>query len=86
MRPQLLDPPTVGERVAATREHLRRSIAWKGPKLGVVEMRRHYTNYFRGYPGIKDYRKVLVTEEDPNLLFATLDEIEAVYGGSEIFA
>ncbi len=82
---ELLDPPTVGERVAATREHLRRSIAWKGPKLGVVEMRRHYTNYFRGYPGIKDYRKVLVTEEDPSLLFATLDEIEAVYGGSEIF-
>ncbi|MEL6357361.1 MAG: tRNA dihydrouridine synthase DusB, partial [Bacteroidota bacterium] len=54
-----LAPPTVEERVAAAREHLERSLEWKGPKLGVLEMRRHYTNYFRGLPNIKEYRKVL---------------------------
>ncbi len=77
---QLLDPPTVEERVAAAREHLERSIDWKGETLGILEMRRHYTNYFRGLPNIKHYRKILVSEFDPATLFGTLREIEEVYG------
>ena len=77
---QLLDPPTVAERVAAAREHLDRSIDWKGETLGILEMRRHYTNYFRGLPSIKQYRKVLVSEFDPAVLYATLAEIGEVYG------
>ncbi len=76
---QLLDPPTIHERVAAARTHLRRSLEWKGPKLGVLEMRRHYTNYFRGLPHIKLFRTRLVTEEDPQVLFDILDELEAHY-------
>lgn len=75
-----LAPPTIQERVAVTKDHLRRSLEWKGPKLGVLEMRRHYTNYFRGLPNIKEYRKTLVSEFDPAKLYATLDEIEQVYG------
>lgn len=74
-----LPPPTVTERVAAAREHFIRSIEWKGEKLGVVEMRRHYTNYFRGFQNIKNYRSVLVTEHDPEIILSTLDEIEAEY-------
>lgn len=73
-------PPTIQERVATAKGHLKRSLEWKGPKLGVLEMRRHYTNYFRGLPNIKEYRKVLVSEFEPEVLYATLDEIEAVYG------
>lgn len=73
---ELLPPPTTQERVAVAREHLRRSIEWKGPKLGVLEMRRHYTNYFRGYPGVKPFRARLVTEDEPAILFGILDEIE----------
>jgi tRNA-dihydrouridine synthase B len=76
---ELLPPPTIAERVEAAREHLRRSIEWKGPKLGVVEMRRHYTNYFKGLSNIKEYRSRLVTEEAPETLFAVLDEVEAAY-------
>ncbi|MEZ4980796.1 MAG: tRNA-dihydrouridine synthase [Saprospiraceae bacterium] len=79
----MLEPPTVEERVAAAREHLERSLDWKGPKLGVLEMRRHYTNYFRGFPGIKSYRATLVAEHDPEVLFATLKEIEKEYDGVE---
>ena len=78
---ELLDPPTIEERVAAAREHLDRSIEWKGATLGVLEMRRHYTNYFRGLPGIKQYRKVLVSEFATEVLHATLEEIQEVYGG-----
>lgn len=76
---ELLPPPTTHERVSAAREHLRRSIEWKGPKLGVLEMRRHYTNYFRGYPGIKPFRARLVTEDEPAVLFGILDEIEEMF-------
>lgn len=75
----LLDPPSVQERVDAARQHLQHSIEWKGEKLGIVEMRRHYTNYFRGFPNIKPYRSQLVTMNEANALFAVLDEIELVY-------
>lgn len=76
---EIIPPPTIVERVAACRQHLQHSLDWKGLKLGVLEMRRHYSNYFRGYPGIKEYRKILVTEHDPAILFATLAEIEHNY-------
>jgi nifR3 family TIM-barrel protein len=81
-----LPPPTLDERVDAASEHLRRSLDWKGPKLGVLEMRRHYTNYFRGFPNIKEYRKILVDTMDPAVLFATLDEIREVYRDVEVLA
>jgi hypothetical protein len=42
-------------------------------------MRRHYTNYFRGLPGIKDYRKTLVSEYEPEMLYKTLEEMREVY-------
>ncbi|MCB9284306.1 MAG: tRNA dihydrouridine synthase DusB [Lewinellaceae bacterium] len=76
-----LAPPTTHERVEAAREHLRRSLEWKGLKLGVLEMRRHYTNYFKGFPGIKPFRARLVTEDDPAILFQILDEVESFFSG-----
>lgn len=79
---EILDPPTVAERVAAAKQHLKHSIEWKGIKLGVLEMRRHYTNYFRGFPHIKPYRSKLVTTFDPADLNAIMDEIEQVYGNA----
>ncbi len=80
---ELLPPPSIHERVGAAREHLRRSLEWKGPKLGVLEMRRHYTNYFRGYPHIKEFRKQLVTEEEPAILFEVLSQVEEHYSEME---
>ena len=74
-----LPPPDIHDRVDMAKRHLLKSIEWKGEKLGVVEMRRHYTNYFRGLRGVKEYRRKLVTEYSPNVLFAILDEIEEVY-------
>ena len=79
---EILAPPTVAERVAAAKQHLKHSIEWKGVKLGVLEMRRHYTNYFRGFPHIKPYRSKLVTTFDPADLNAIMDEIEAIYGNA----
>lgn len=76
---ELLPPPTINERVAAAKQHLTHSIEWKGAKLGVLEMRRHYTNYFRGLRHIKSYRSKLVTTFEPETLFEILDEIEDRY-------
>jgi nifR3 family TIM-barrel protein len=70
-----LVPPSLEQRVNAAKRHLEMSIKWKGEKLGVVEMRRHYANYFKGIPHLKEFRIKLVTETAPELLFHTLDEI-----------
>lgn len=75
----LLPPPDVQERVEAARQHLADSIAWKGPKLGVLEMRRHYAPYLRDLPNIKPFRMRLVTEMDPQTLFDILAEVEETY-------
>ena len=83
---ELLPPPTVEERVDAARQHLRHAIEWKGVKLGVLETRRHYANYFRGFPHIKPFRTRLVTTDEPEELFRILDEIEEVYSNQENFA
>lgn len=68
-------PPTIAERVEVAKRHLQMSIDWKGEKLGVVETRRHYTNYFKGIRDIKPYRQRLVTTDEPELLYKILDEI-----------
>ncbi|MEO1514154.1 MAG: tRNA dihydrouridine synthase DusB [Bacteroidota bacterium] len=78
---EILPPPTVEERVEAARRHLQHSIEWKGLKLGVLETRRHYTNYFRGFPHIRPYRTKLVTCDEPDAIFATLEQIRERYSG-----
>lgn len=70
-----LAPPTIEQRINVAKRHLEMSIKWKGEKLGVVEMRRHYANYFKGIPHLKEFRIKLVTETNPKILFQTLDEI-----------
>jgi len=79
-------PPTTEERVHAAKQHLIRSVEWKGLKLGVLEMRRHYTNYFKGLPFIKDYRSKLVTEDDPDMLVEILDTISRIYASESVLA
>ena len=74
-----LPAPTVIDRVEAARNHLKWSMEWKGERLGIVEMRRHYTNYFKGIHGFKEYRQKLVTTDDGEALFRILDEIQEAY-------
>ena len=75
-----LAPPTIHDRVEAAKIHLQESIRWKGLTLGILEMRRHYTNYFRGLPGIKEYRLKLVTYQTEEEILNLLDEILQKYG------
>ena len=79
-----LPPPNIHERVQTVRQHLSYAIGWKGEKLAIAEMRQHYTNYFRGYPNIKNFRKELVSQENPAILFEILEQMEAVYSDVEL--
>ena len=76
---QHLPKPTVSDRVEAARNHLNWSMEWKGERLGIVEMRRHYTNYFKGIANFKEFRTRLVTLDLPEELFRTMDEIIDAY-------
>ncbi|UBM58025.1 tRNA dihydrouridine synthase DusB [Marinilongibacter aquaticus] len=78
---ELLPPPTMAQRVSAAKRHLQFSIEWKNERQGVLEMRRHYANYFRGLPHFKEYRMRLVQSLEPDELFATLDEVLEKYDG-----
>ncbi len=79
----LMAAPSISERVAAIRIHLQKSMEWKGGKLGILEMRRHYTNYLKGLPGIKEYRNLLVTIADYDAINELLVEIEKKYADFE---
>jgi nifR3 family TIM-barrel protein len=74
-----LTQPTMLDRVEAARNHLTWSMDWKGERVGIVEMRRHYTNYFKGVSNFKEHRLKLVTLENAECLFKALDEIQEVY-------
>ena len=74
-----LPPPTLTQRVKTARRHLEMSIKWKGPILGVLETRRHYANYFKGYPNFKSYRKQMVTLNCPKAIYALFDEVLEKY-------
>jgi tRNA-dihydrouridine synthase B len=70
-----LAPPGIKERVEAARDHLQMSVNWKGEILGIAEMKRHYTNYFKGIAHFKDYRMKLVTSYDLQEIFDVLNYI-----------
>lgn len=77
-------PPTLEERVEVARKHLRKSLEWKGPVVGINEMRRHYANYLRGLPNIKEFRNKLVTLKTGEEVEAVLDDIRRQYSGFSI--
>jgi len=76
---ELLPQPTIADRLEAAKNHLIWSMEWKGDRLGILEMRRHYTNYFKGIHGFKTYKQKLVTTDESDDLMAVFDEIAEVY-------
>ena len=70
-----LSLPTIEQRVDVCRTHFNKSLEWKGPRVGIFEMRRHYSNYFKGLDHFKDYRTRLVTLENIDEIHGVLDEV-----------
>lgn len=73
---ETLPPPTIAERLHACRKHLHGSVNWKGTKIGILEMRRHYASYLKGLSHVKEYRTRLVSTEDLNEIEGILNEVE----------
>lgn len=76
-----LPSPSVEDRVNVARKHLYKSVEWKNPVVGINEMRRHYANYLKGLPNIKEYRGKLVTLKTVEEIDEVLNEIVRVYSG-----
>ena len=69
---EIMAMPTIEERLQAIRKHLQGALAWKGPKLGILEMRPHYASYLRGLSHVKEFRTRLVTTD-------SIEEIERIF-------
>ena len=76
-----LPPPSIEDRVEVCKKHLQKSVEWKGPVVGIFEMRRHYANYLKGMPNIKEYRYKLVTLKTEVEICEVLEEIIQKYTG-----
>jgi nifR3 family TIM-barrel protein len=76
-----LPKPTIQQRVDTCLSHLEFSLTWKGPFTGLVEMRRHYANYFKGLDHFKNYRMTLVTSSSHEEILETLEEVRRNYEG-----
>jgi len=74
-----LPAPTMSQRIDVCKRHLEFSVRWKGEVLGVLEMRRHYTNYFKNISDFKPYRMRLVQENEYSVLLEVLEEVAATF-------
>jgi tRNA-dihydrouridine synthase B len=78
-----LPAPTLQQRIDVIRQHLHLSVDWKGPIVGINEMRRHYSNYLKGLPNMKEFRLKLVTLKEVSEIDSVLDDIGKSYDGFE---
>lgn len=76
---ELLAGPSIDERVDVCREHLRMAMEWKGDRLGLMETRAHYGNYFKGLPDFKDFRVKMVTSDNAEEIFELFETIRHHY-------
>jgi tRNA-dihydrouridine synthase len=72
---EVLPGPDMAERVRVCRKHFEASLAWKGEKVGIYEMRRHYSNYFKGIPNFKPWRMRLVESQSSSEILEYLHQI-----------
>lgn len=76
--------PTLGERIYTAKRHLEMAINWKGERLGLLETRRHYSNYFRGLSNFKPYRTRLVTGDSAKEVMSVFKELEEKQSAFEL--
>jgi nifR3 family TIM-barrel protein len=81
---EMLAAPTVMDRVSVCKMHLLRSIEWKGDWVGIVEMRRHYSQYFKGLEHFKEFRTRLVMANSQDEILETLQDIIEKYSQLEL--
>ncbi|MEW6467978.1 MAG: tRNA dihydrouridine synthase DusB [Bacteroidota bacterium] len=78
-----LPQPSVEDRVNTCRTHLQKAMEWKGERLGIIETRTHYANYFRGLPDFRNFRSRLVLSDSKEEILQTFEEIVEFYSAVE---
>ena len=78
--------PSIIQRIKMAEKHLQMAIDWKGEKLGVLETRRHYSNYFRGIPDFKKYRTIMVTTDHSHELFTLFNDLKKEFSPQPVFS
>ena len=78
--------PSIIQRIKMAEKHLKMAIDWKGEKLGVLETRRHYSNYFRGIPDFKKYRTIMVTTDHSHELFVLFNDLKKEFSLQPVFS
>jgi tRNA-dihydrouridine synthase B len=76
----LLSEPTIDKIVNLARKHFLKSIEYKGEKVGILEMRRHFVHYFKGLPDFREIRIQLLTSLNPSEILQLLERIKEIYG------
>ena len=71
-----LEKPNIQERVRVCKQHLKHSITWKGERVGIAEMKRHYSSYFKAIPNFKEYRTRMVTSSSEDEVLKILKEVQ----------
>ncbi|MAI83305.1 MAG: tRNA dihydrouridine synthase DusB, partial [Flavobacteriales bacterium] len=74
-----LPEPTIKERIQMAEKHLKMAIKWKGEKLGVLETRRHYSNYFKGIPDFKKHKTIMVTSDYSDDIFSLFSDLKSKF-------
>jgi nifR3 family TIM-barrel protein len=82
---EFINPPTFQERLDVIEEHLNFSIQWKGEKVGIAEMKRHYGNYFKGIPHFKTYKSALVMANELEEVKEIITEIKTMFLTEEVY-
>lgn len=75
---EIIPKPSIENRIEVCETHLKKSVEWKGEKLGVLEMRNHYSNYFKGIPNFKEYRTKLVTLNNSEQIIELLNGLKLI--------
>ncbi|MBU0765182.1 MAG: tRNA dihydrouridine synthase DusB [Bacteroidetes bacterium] len=71
---------SVREKVTIAKEHLALSVERKEERGGVMTMRRHFVQYFKGIPGFRETKIRLLTASSYEANIKILDEIAEVFG------
>ena len=79
-----LAPPAIEERIEVSRTHLYKSLEWKEGRMGILEMRKHYANYFKGLPNVKEFRDRLVRLESVEEIEVVFEEMKVRYAPAEV--
>ena len=76
---EALPKPDLSERVRIARLQLERSVEWKGERVAIMEIRKHWGSYFRGIPNFKPVKIKLMEAKTAFEVRLILDEIEQLY-------